>query len=407
MSSTLSVTIHDRLQDVPQDAWDTLLGRRSVTLSRDFWRVVESSGLNDFTYRYLVFRDAAGQPIAATVAYSITTDIAIFAPRALSRALSLVRKVWPRFLKWNMLECGTPITINTPPYLLAPGMDDKALVPVLASSLRGLARRLRASIIVVRDFEPEGFRLEALFRADGYHWVDSLPNTYLDVRWTSTTQYHAAMRSYYRSKLHKHLQRNVQAGVRYERIAQFEHLAETLRAQWLVVHEHASEYQREVLTAEFYRRMSRDLQGQAEVLLFYRDDRLEAHALLLRDRDMLRWLYVGRNLAVNDSLYIFVAHAVVETAIAMGASRVEMGLTTYPIKQDLGAEVVPIKLAVRATSALINPFVGLGYALLNSVPRPSPRSVFKSATAAPRQPARPGPRGGEKTKGGPHNRDTA
>ncbi|MGC8508930.1 MAG: hypothetical protein ACP5NM_11785, partial [Thiomonas sp.] len=88
-----------------------------------------------------------------------------------------------------------------------------------------------------------------------------------------------------------------------------------------------------------------------------------------------------REVAQNDSLYIYIAATVVETAIALGATRLEMGLTTYPIKQDLGAEVVPIRLAIRASWGLINPFVGLGYALLNKVPQPGPRQVFKSSAA--------------------------
>ncbi len=377
MQTTLSVTVFDALSDVPGSIWDGLVGQRSITLTTAFWRVVEAAKLNDFSYRYLVVSDAQGKPVAVAVAYVITTDIAIFASPTLNRLLRLVRRAWPRFLKWRMLECGTPITINTPPYALVAGADEAAVVDALARAMRKLARAVRASILVVRDFEPEGFNLEPLFRNAGYHWVDSLPNTYMDIRWASTAQYHAAMRSYFRSKLRKHLQRNEQAGVRYERVADFAHLAETLHAQWLVVHDNASEYQREILTPEFYRQMATQLHGQAEVLLFYRQDNLEAHALLLRDRDLLRWLYVGRNVAVNDSLYIYIAHAVVETAIAMGVTRLEMGLTTYPIKQDLGADVVPIKIAVRASSSLINPFVGLGYALLNVVPRPSPRVVFQ------------------------------
>jgi len=37
---------------------------------------------------------------------------------------------------------------------------------------------------------------------------------------------------------------------------------------------------------------------------------------------------------VNDSLYLYVVQAVIQTTIELGAKRLEMGLTTYPIKQD-------------------------------------------------------------------------
>ncbi|MDE2254668.1 MAG: GNAT family N-acetyltransferase [Betaproteobacteria bacterium] len=376
--SDLKVKVYDRLADVPSEDWDALCVTRSVAMSRAFWGVVESSGLNDFHYRYVIFYDDQGRPQGLAGVYTVTTDIAIFAPAFVRRLLDTVRNVFPGFLKWKMLECGTPITISSPPYIKDDAVPDAPFVASLNTVLRKLARDEGCLIIVVRDFEPNAQGLRGEFARWGYHWTDSLPNTYMDIRWSTPQLYQTSMRSYFRSKLNKHLKRNLAAGVRHVLVDDFASLAETLCAQWMVVHTHASEFQREVLTPEFYRDLSTQLGSLAKVLLFYRGEDLVGHALLLLDGDMLRWLYVGREVADNDSLYIYIAHTVVETAILLGAKRLEMGLTTYPIKQDLGAEVVPIKLAIRASWGLINPFVGLGYALLNSVPKPRPRQAFKA-----------------------------
>ena len=375
--SSLKVQLYARIADVPAGAWDALLGDATRALSRPFWELLERARLNDFDYRYALFTDEAGAPLALTSLYSVTTDIAIFAPGPLRALLGAVRRAWPGFLKLRMLECGTPVTISSPPWAKRADVDDAALIGELDALLRRTARAEGQPFIIVRDFEPNAAGLRPLWRARGYHWIPSLPNTYMDIRWDTPQQYLASMRSYYRSKLLKHRKRN--AGVRHERVDAFGHLADTLCRQWMVVHENASEFQREVLTPEFYRRLSSDLGADSKALLFYRDDELVGHALLLRDGDMLRWLYVGREVAANDSLYLYVAHAVVDSAIELGAKRLELGLTTYAIKQDLGAEVVPIHIALRASWGLINPFVGLGYAVLNSVPRPTPRQVFKAS----------------------------
>ena len=93
----------------------------------------------------------------------------------------------------------------------------------------------------------------------------------------------------------------------------------------------------------------------SKAILFYQNDVLVAHTLLFVDDDLLRWLYFGRTIAVNDSLYIYAAHKVVETAINLGAKRLESGLTTYPIKQDLGAQAVSIKLANKIPVADFKP----------------------------------------------------
>ncbi|MDY0331647.1 MAG: GNAT family N-acetyltransferase [Thiomonas sp.] len=380
----MKTTVFDSLSAIPPKDWDRLCQQGSVAMSRAFWELIERSGMNDFIYRYIVGYEE-GDPVVIAAVYTVTTDIAIFAPPLVRRLLGGVRKVLPHFLKWKMLECGTPITISSPPYIRSASVSDEAVIEALNRDFRRLAKRERCLIIVVRDFEPNAQALREPFRRLGYHWTDSLPNTYMEIRWRTPQEYRASMRSYFRSKLNKHLKRNLQAGVRHELVDDFAPLADTLCAQWLEVHTHASEFQREVLTPGFYRELPVYMGSLTKVLLFYKGDALVGHALLLRDGDMLRWLYVGREVAENDSLYIYVAETVVETAIELGARRLEMGLTTYPIKQDLGAEVVPINLAIRASWGLINPFVGLGYALLNKVPQPSPRQVFKAAEQEGRQ----------------------
>ncbi|MHB8849139.1 MAG: GNAT family N-acetyltransferase [Burkholderiales bacterium] len=375
MKSTLFKSIHD----VPRHDWEMLQQDHSCTQSYEFWVVAEQARLNDFRYRYVIFYDELDQPVAITSLYTITTDVAIFAPNALKLVLARIRRFFPRFFMLKMLECGSPITINKP-FIAKTSISQADVTTALCQLLLDLAKEQGHFLIVVRDFEPDTQVLQPLFERHSYHLVDSLPNTYLDVAWSNSQEYLADMKSYYRSKLLKHLRINDKNGIRHEFVDDFESLADILWRQWLVVHEHASEYQREVLNPEFYREFSRQMGERSKVILFYRHEELIAHALLLVDGDILRWLYVGRTEAANDSLYIYVAHKVVEFAIQLGMARVEMGLTTYAIKKDLGAYMSPIRLALRSPSRWINPFVGFYYPLLNSTPKINNKSVFKRSS---------------------------
>lgn len=333
--------------------------------------------MNDFIYHYVLLLDDNDTPIALTCFYSITTDIAIFAPLALRSILLKVRRFFPNFLKFRMIEWGTPITVSSPPFVAAPGVSPSAIIEHMHKLLMATAKAQGQFLIIVRDFEGQSTDLQARFSALGYHVVDSLPNTYLEIIWPSVNSYQASMKSYYRSKLLKHLRKNQAHEVRHQLVDGFDHLADVLCAQWMVVHKQADEFQREVLTPRFYREFSQSMGPRSKALLFYRGDELIGHALLLHDGSMLRWLYFGRNEATNDSLYLYVAHTVIETAIALGVQTLEMGLTTYSIKLDLGAEVRPIKIALRSTWRIINPFISLGYAVLNRPPTIHARSVFK------------------------------
>jgi hypothetical protein len=374
----MKTIIFDTIHDVPKTHWDALQNGHSDTYAHEFWAILERAKLNDFRYRYAIFYADDGTPLALTSFYAITTDIAIFATGKLKTAVAKIRTVFPNFFQLKMLECGTPITLNKP-FVAGTHINEEDIVSALNEMLMSLAKQQGHFLIVVRDFEPDTASTQPLFKKLGYHLVDSLPTTYMEVAWNTPADYLTEMKSYYRSKLLKHLRINAKQGIRHELHDDFAHLAGTLCNQWLVVHQHASEYQREILTPEFYRGFSSDLGTHSKAILFYRQNELIGHALLLMDGDLLRWLYFGRTDAVNDSLYIYVAHQVIETAIRLGAKRIELGLTTYAIKKDLGAYMSPLKLALRAPSRWINPFVGFYYSLLNQTPKIQNKSIFKSA----------------------------
>ncbi|WP_264753759.1 GNAT family N-acetyltransferase [Ferrovum myxofaciens] len=244
--------------------------------------------------------------------------------------------------------------------------------------LHGLARKEGQLLIVIRDFESNAQNFQSQFKKLGYYWAQMIPNTYMDIPWKSPEDYLNSMKSYYRSKLRKHLAINQAQGIRHELTSEFHHLAEQLCRQWLVVHHQADEFAREKLTPEFYHELSHQMGERSKALLNYKGDELVGHALLLQDGELLRWLYFGRETAVNDSLYIYVGWSVVHSAILLGAKQLELGLTTYPIKQDLGAQLEPIHIALRGTSNFINTFVGWFYPLLNRVPPIRNRNVFKT-----------------------------
>ena len=121
----------------------------------------------------------------------------------------------------------------------------------------------------------------------------------------------------------------------------------------------------------------------SQVLLFYAEGKILGHVLLLKDGDLLRWLYAGRVVSQRDSLYYYIIHKIIETAISTGARKIEMGLTTYQIKQDFGAKLVPIYIAIRLTIPLFNPLLSPIYNCLHKAEPCLPdKRVFKENTSA-------------------------
>jgi len=376
--------VYESIRDVDPATWDGLLTGESIAFSHAFWKIVEESRLNDFHYRHVLFVDNDDQPVGQASFYVVTTDIAIFSPPGLRRWLEGVRRVFPNFLKLKMLECGTPLIISSPPVVLHPDLQADEVVDALHKVLKEYARRDRVFLMILRDFESPESHWEGLLKSRAYHWIRGLPNTYLEIRWNSLDEYHASLKSYYRSKINNHLRKNAELGVHHDMLDDFAHLADELCRQWLIVHERANEFQREVLTSDFYRELALRLDGHAKILRFFKGDAFIGHALLLHDRDTLRWLYFGRSEPVNDSLYLYVVQAVIQAGIELKAKRIEMGLTTYPVKLDVGARPEPIHYAIRCAFSIFNPWVGWGYKLLNKPANVQSKGVFKAEPAKDR-----------------------
>jgi predicted N-acyltransferase len=370
-----SIQVFDSIRDVPREHWNALAAGRSCSYSLEFWEALEASGLSGFCYKHALIYDKTGSPMALTSFYLMKTDIAIFSSGLLRLALGSIRKIFPGFLKFTTLECGTPITMNKP-FIAREGANEVEILRFLGDALSKLAKKQGAFVVVIRDFERLSAHLEPHLRELGYHTVASLPNTCMDIVWPTPDAYLASLKSHYRRKIAIHRKMNEERGIRCELRDDFTELAETLCNQWLVVHENAKEFQRERLTPAFYREFSARLGSRAKVLLFYRDSELVGHVLLLVDGEMLRWLYIGRTESIKDNLYFYMCHKILETAITLKMKRLELGLTTYEPKLNLGARVVPVNIAIRTTN-ILNAFAGYVYALLNHTPELRNRRVFR------------------------------
>jgi predicted N-acyltransferase len=379
IGKNFSYSIYDGIDRVPEKDWDLVKLDDSITMGSDFWRTIENSKITGVDCNYIVFYDHSF-PVALIPCCVIKTDLAIFSSQWLKNSLGLIRKFFPRFFMLKILECGSPVTINTPQFVKAEIISTEFFLKQLKIVLTKLSRQKGCLITVVRDFE-EGHNNDAFksgLKQLGYRWVPSLPNTYLDIKWSTIDEYSNSMRSHYRYKLLKRLARSDGKNLKVELVADFSDRSNELCRQWHVVHQNAKELVREVLTPEFYSEFSNNMGENSQVLLFYSNAVLVAHVLLLKDGSTLRWLYVGRNHSQTDNLYFYIVYKTIETAITMGVKKLEMGLTTYPIKQDFGVKLVPINIAIGLTVPFLNPVLEPIYRFLHKSTEYPEKRAFKT-----------------------------
>lgn len=372
------VSVFESMRDVPLKEWNAIAQPHSYTYSPEFLEMMDASSTDNCRQGYVLVYDDNDHPVSLTYFTVSKIDIAIFATGWLKSGLTRIRKLFPDFLKTRVLECVFPISSQHK--LVASEQDHKRITfQAIGNTLLEIARKKGIFLVIMGAFEPQHNKYEAFLKELSYRFVPCLPVAALDIDWDTPADYLCSMKSYYRSKLQRHLRINQSNDIRHELRDNFDDLAEVLWQQWLVVHEHATEYNGETLTPGFYKDFSLKFGSRSKVLLIYSKDKLVGHALLLLDGDTLRWRNFGRTKAENDSLYIYVCHKVVETAINLGAKRLDMGVTTYAIKRDFGASVIPRKIAIRVSWDIFNRHVAWFYSLLNHLPETQGKDVFKKS----------------------------
>ncbi|MCP4181295.1 MAG: GNAT family N-acetyltransferase [bacterium] len=381
MSTKITYKIFDNINEVPYKIWDEIADKSSLIYSSKYWKLIESSKITGFyNYNFIIFFIGL-KPIAIASCYMFDVDLCSCVNPIFKKIIQALRRFFPKFMITANLECGTPINIHSPPFVIDPEVAESDILYCLEGALKKTAKRYQTSFISIKDINSSFINNEkcrAHFNKNKYSIISSTPNSYINIKWSSISEYLADMKSYYRSKLNNHLRKNKERNISCKLVNDFSELSNDLYKQWLIVYSNTKGVKSEVLNSDFYHNFSDDFDDNSKVLLFYSDKKLIGHALLLTDNHILRWLYIGREKSQNDSLYIYIMYKVIETAINLGIKKIDCGPTTYSVKQDLGAEIKPLYYAIKFNCPVINFCAKYFLRKLNNNNIPKNKNIFKN-----------------------------
>jgi predicted N-acyltransferase len=371
------VTTHSSISEIAQDEWDELVSQSHTMLRYRWLSHLEDGSLNQFTPRYIIVRDAAGQVVAHTAAYVNSTSLLIFSSGLLRTSLDWVRRFFPHFLIARILECGMPVGLGNP-ISVRSGINAERAADAIFQGLKNISSFEGIRVVVVRDLGDESRILQHLVQRQGYSIVPYLPNTALAIRWKSFGEYESAMRSSYRFRLRRRVREAECAGLLCEISPVRETDAVSIYRQIRNVDATASEFRRNVLRRRFFERLPF---SSTEWVCFkvLREGALVALALVLIDGKTARWSFFGRdNPGARDGAYFLVLAEIVRFAIQRQMRVLEMGLTTYRPKLEFGARPEQLRMAVLIRFAG-GRFVVHLLRQLNKVAAVTEKNVFKAS----------------------------
>jgi hypothetical protein len=343
----LRVRIHRDIDEIDPAEWDRLLSDDELQLSHHFVRLCQGSRVENADYWYLlVYEDDRLCAVASLSRVHVPLDVLSSGrTRSLIRA---VRRLRPAFLRLGLLFCGLPVSFGQPCLKLAPWADGAAVCRTLAVVMDRIGRETNTHLLCLKEFDPvAAVPVDSVCRC-GFFRVPSLPSCSLALRWATFADYLRDMAAGYRRQLQATLRARDAAGLTVRWIEKFAAEGDVIHALYSEVIERAK-YRLETLNRAFIDRLDTDLGTQSRALFLERHGQPLAMAIMLFSGRLATFLLAGLDYQADRQWQVYpnLVVEVVAEAIRSGASRLEMGQTSYPLKSRLGAVAVPRFLYLR------------------------------------------------------------
>ncbi|MFW6364358.1 MAG: GNAT family N-acetyltransferase, partial [Spirochaeta sp.] len=255
------------------------------------------------------------------------------------------------------------------------------ILPMVDRELRCLAREEHTSLILIRDIRVHERRDFLPLHRLGYRIVPNLTNAFLRITQSTFEQYLNDLTTKRRRAVNSHLKQFHSQGCSIERIDDFAPLASAMVELWNNTAARATEYQREQMNEAFFQQMSDRLGDRSFALVCRRNTVPIGFVVLLDAGDCLVSTYCGMDYRYNrsTSTYFVMFYESIRLAIQMRKEWLELGITNYTPKIELGALPEPLRMFVTATHPLSRLLLAPFLRLTGSTPRFSLRHIYKQS----------------------------
>jgi len=377
--ASVGVKIHRSIDEVNESEWDAIVGKDKIFCAHKYVKALERSGLNEGRCYYVVAYDG-DKIIAHASVYSISTELDVFARGVIRKIINIVRRKWKNFFILRSLECGPPIALgNTLSF--KDGVDRAEALHLLCRGIEELAKELGISFILFRDFYDDEAELCASLKGRGYENIHNLPKAEIKIRWKSFDEYLNSMRSNYRCKIVKSMEKCAKANIFIQPLKNSSENSRQLKRLYDNVSRQAKEVKRECLSDTFFQDLDRHLGEKAVILAASKDEKLLGFMLVLFNGKELISTLLGLDYDCNREycIYFNLFYKTIELAIEKGMDKIDMGITTLDPKKDMGSDIVILNMYMKHSNPLLNKIIPVLFDMITPPDTTGPRNVFKNA----------------------------
>ncbi len=321
-----------------------------------YYEIVEDTICPEFKYRYFGLKDKAGRIFGVQPFFVLDQDLLAGVGPKVKAFADRVRRVWPQFLTMRTLMVGCAAGEG---HLCADDPEEqRRQTQLLAASIRDLARKEKASLIVMKEF-PASYREPlSCFLSHGFAMMPSMPMTRLDIsQYSNFDDYLSkAIKAKRRTEFRRKFKAAEQSSPIELTVTQDPEAAvDEIYALYEQVYER-SELKFEKLTQDYFRQLGRRMPDKVRLFLWRHEGKLIATSLCLVQGDALYGEYLGLDysIALKLHLYFYVMRDTISWAIANGFKSIVSTSLGYGPKLQMRHVLEPLDLYIRHTSPLIN-----------------------------------------------------
>ncbi|NMO15931.1 GNAT family N-acetyltransferase [Pyxidicoccus fallax] len=367
------------IREVPRALWDEKVAQGHPFKSAAFLACLEEA-FPERKFAYVVV--SRGEDVVGlAVVTEERLDLTLMLPRAMGVVAAAVRKVLPRFLTLGLGMVGTFETAQRHWWYDARALSEEDFARALLAACD--AACTDSALLLVRDFMedvPDDVRLESWFLGRGFQRVANHPLAVVRLDGLSSEAHLQRLKRKSRQNLRKQLRDAEALGLRVERVRPYRHLLDECYPLYLQVHEGASEFKRPPFPRAFFESLEDRLPDSSSLLtLRAKDGALLGFILTGTSGDIHNPFLIGLDYARTQGTpaYYVLLWREVEEGARRGCRSVDLGLTSYFVKQTLGAELEGMTMAARVQSAWLRPLLNPLLPLLLGEKQPEEREKFR------------------------------
>jgi len=348
-----SALVTDAVPSEDYEVW--VAGFEGYPVDHRYYEIVHESLRDQFAHYYLLLKDGGGMTRAIQPFLIVSQDLATGTPSVIRNLLATIRRRFPGFLKLRMLMVGC--SAGEGDIVLEKQSREIAwTVDALKESLTPIARRLKAPLIVFKDF-PKIYRpsLDPL-RLFGFTRVPSMPATKMDLDFPDfeaylKTRVGHSMRKNLRRKFRKTEGRPIECEVVTDISPDVDEIYPLYR-QTL----NRSELKFEELTKSYLCELGRRMKDRARFFIWRQEGRIIAFASTIVHQGVLRDNYIGLDysVALDYHLYFVTWRDTIIWALKNGIHTYHSAPLNYDPKYHFRMELEPLDLYVRAPNGWLN-----------------------------------------------------